>query len=97
MAVGGLQEVVSDRKTGLLVKEQTAEGLAKAMSYLLAQPQLAGQFGERGRERVESRYTWKFVADCYLGVFSAACLARPTMPMRETRSSVCPVSGIGKA
>jgi glycosyltransferase involved in cell wall biosynthesis len=82
MAVGGLKEVVVDGRTGILVREHTPEALAQAMSLLLTRPELAKTMGECGRRLVESRFTWKTVAERYIPVFRLA--------IASARGSPCP-------
>ena len=58
-SVGGIPEVVSDGQTGLLVPKGDAGALAAAIGRLLDDPDLARQMGERGRELVLGRFSWR--------------------------------------
>lgn len=49
--VGGLQEIVNDGVTGLLVPPGESVLLARAITHLLASPASAAAMGRRGRER----------------------------------------------
>jgi glycosyltransferase involved in cell wall biosynthesis len=49
----GLPEAVLDRETGLLYEPGKAKALADCIETLLADPELAAQYGARGRERCE--------------------------------------------
>jgi alpha-maltose-1-phosphate synthase len=66
--VGGIPEVVADGGTGLLVHydEQDTEtfrdGLAAAISALLADPARAAAMGEAGRGRAVGEFSWQGVA-----------------------------------
>ncbi|KZR68541.1 GDP-mannose-dependent alpha-(1-6)-phosphatidylinositol monomannoside mannosyltransferase [Prochlorococcus marinus str. MIT 1313] len=53
----GIPDVVLDGSTGLLVEESDVEGMAEAMTRLMADPNLAAQFGLAGRERVLAAFT----------------------------------------
>ncbi len=55
--VGGLQEVVQDRLTGLLVPPHDADALAAGISTLLDDPHTCRAYGERGRARVLEEFT----------------------------------------
>ena len=54
---GGLPEIVSDGKTGLLVVPRFPESLADACLKLLENPPLARRLGEAGRERAVSVFS----------------------------------------
>ncbi len=56
-SVGGIPELVTDRKTGLLVPPRDPERLARALRELLDSPDLRKRMGESGRRRVESHFT----------------------------------------
>jgi len=54
--VGGIPEVVEDGVSGLLVPPEDPEALAKAIDRLMDKPELAKNFGEKGRERVRKYF-----------------------------------------
>ena len=56
---GALPEVVVDGETGILVERGDHEGLAAAISRLLADPHLRERMGAAGRERVRQLFTWE--------------------------------------
>jgi len=49
----GLPEAVLDGETGLLFEPGDARGLADCLEALLNHPELAAEYGRRGRERCE--------------------------------------------
>ena len=49
----GLPEAVLDRRTGLLFEPGNAQALADCLETLLDRPELAAEYGQRGRERCE--------------------------------------------
>ncbi len=57
-AVGGVSEVVQHGHTGFLVPPRNPEALADRLCSLLTQPALAATWGARGRELVETRYSF---------------------------------------
>jgi glycosyltransferase involved in cell wall biosynthesis len=61
--IPSVSEVVEDGRTGLLVEPGSAMDLARAVGRVLDQPALAHELGERGREELESRFTWRAVAE----------------------------------
>jgi glycosyltransferase involved in cell wall biosynthesis len=58
---GGFRETVLDGETGLLV-ERDPRAFGAALSRVMADPDLAGRLGARGREHVLSRWTWETTA-----------------------------------
>jgi alpha-maltose-1-phosphate synthase len=75
-AVGGIKEVVVDRKTGFLIPldqmkespfeaidpEKFARDLAERVNELMREPQLRERFGKAGRKRVEQHFSWAAIA-----------------------------------
>lgn len=55
-AVGGIPEVVLDRETGFLVPPRKPMPLAKAISFLLLNKEVAIQMGMAGRRRAEEEF-----------------------------------------
>lgn len=55
---GGIPEVVSHEETGLLVPYGDPERLSASLARLIDTPADARRMGERGRQLVESGYTW---------------------------------------
>jgi protein-tyrosine-phosphatase len=56
-AVGGVQEIVTDRITGLLVESRNPDALAGACLELTSNPQRAQTLAARGRRRVEREFS----------------------------------------
>ena len=54
--VGGVQEIVSDGESGLLVAPEDPAGLAAAIGKLLADPAAAAQMARRGRDHVDANF-----------------------------------------
>lgn len=53
---GGIKDSVVHEQTGLLVEEYDLDGMARCMTTLARDPQLAGQFGAAGRKRMIQVY-----------------------------------------
>lgn len=60
--VGGLSELVEDRRTGLVVPPGDAHALARAIGELVSQDDLMRELGENGRRRVAERFTMERMA-----------------------------------
>ncbi len=54
---GGMQETIIQEQTGLLVERDPAQ-FAKAVQYLLSNPDLAAEYGHNGQEHVLRNWTW---------------------------------------
>ena len=55
--LGGISELVSDGKTGILVGPTSADA-ASAIEKLLSDADLSARLGKNGRIEIEKRYTW---------------------------------------
>lgn len=64
--IPGSEELVVDGETGLLVEVEDVAGLAAAVARFGADPGLIRAWGQAGRHRVETRYTWRAAAVAYL-------------------------------
>jgi starch synthase len=73
--VGGIPEVVADRRTGLLVHydaqnaAQFESRLAEAVNELVAEPQRAQQYGQAGRQRCIQEFSWAHIAEQTLEIY----------------------------
>ena len=77
-AVGGIPEVVDDGRTGILVPYDPAnpaaleEGLARAVTDLAADPDLAAALGLAGRQRAIAEFSWDAIAEQTMAVYRQA-------------------------
>jgi glycosyltransferase involved in cell wall biosynthesis len=55
-AVGGIPELVIDRRTGFLIPAGRADALADAIAAFVADPALRGRLAQAGRELVETQH-----------------------------------------
>jgi L-malate glycosyltransferase len=55
--VGGIPELVEDGVTGILVKSESSEDLARAISELIANSEKANRMGEMGKLKVKKYFT----------------------------------------
>jgi glycosyltransferase involved in cell wall biosynthesis len=56
--IGGIPEIVRDGETGYLVQPGDVEGLRDRLATVVADPRLAGDLGDNGRDHVLERFTW---------------------------------------
>src|SRR5574338_205343 len=66
--VGGVGEMMSDKKTGFLVKEGDYTDLINKLSMLFEDKNLAKQMGVEGRKFVESTFNWEKIAQNFVEV-----------------------------
>jgi glycosyltransferase involved in cell wall biosynthesis len=76
-AVGGVPDLVTDRKTGLVVPAGDAHALATAMIELIDNPDLAQRLGEQAKERYETAHTPEIMAARTCLLFEALLAAGP--------------------
>ncbi|MFL6467080.1 MAG: glycosyltransferase [Pyrinomonadaceae bacterium] len=81
--VGGAGEVVDDGETGFLVQSDDANSAATRVLTLLRDPDLSRQFGERGRQKVEQRYSLNAQIDQVLEMYDGLLRAKRTIPFRQ--------------
>ncbi len=61
--IPGVNNVMDEGKSGLLVEPRNSEALADAIIKVLKDPNLAERMGQRGRELVETKYNWKTIGE----------------------------------
>jgi glycosyltransferase involved in cell wall biosynthesis len=61
--IGGIQYVIKNGKTGLLVPPKDSEALANSIIKLLKDKKLAGKMGKNGKKLVEEKYNWDHLAE----------------------------------
>jgi glycosyltransferase involved in cell wall biosynthesis len=67
--VGGTPELVVDGLTGFLVDRHDPEGIARALTTLLADPELRARMGEEARRQVERKFDADASLDQVLGLY----------------------------
>jgi glycosyltransferase involved in cell wall biosynthesis len=88
-AVGGLQELVTDGRTGLLVEPRNPKALRAAIDRLLEQPALRRRLGRAARASVAERFAWEDVTDATVRAYRDALgAAEPQRPTDEPRVAV---------
>ncbi|NVM20299.1 MAG: glycosyltransferase family 4 protein [Desulfobacterales bacterium] len=69
--VGGIPEILSDGKTGIIVKPRDASGLANALDRLINDAKLRRMLGKNGRRFVEEELTWETNASELIKVYES--------------------------
>ena len=67
---GGVPDVISDGRDGLLVDFGDQASLATAIEKLLANPELRNSMGRRGCAKVRAKYTWDHIYEGLQAVYS---------------------------
>ena len=62
---GGLPEVVVNGETGLIFEKDDKDGFAKAITFLLENPEEASRMGQRARHRALETFRWDRYVDAY--------------------------------
>ena len=75
---GGLPDVIQHDRTGLLVNDRSADGIARAVRELLQRPDAGAALGVAGRLHALSAFAPESVAKRYLEVYEAALGHDPT-------------------
>ena len=57
--VGGVEEIVQDGQSGILVEPGNIKGLAEAVIHLKRNPELAKNMGQHARGIIESRFDFE--------------------------------------
>jgi glycosyltransferase involved in cell wall biosynthesis len=81
-AVGGVPDVVSHGRDGLLAEVGDVDGLAAALGRLAADPELRHRMGEAGRERTVPRYAVSRLVDDIDGLYRGL-LSRSGLPLPQ--------------
>ena len=68
--VGGIPELVTSNKNGLLVEPANSEQLTETMMSLLQNPVFAEELGRRGRRLVEEKFAWPLVTGEVVDLYS---------------------------
>jgi glycosyltransferase involved in cell wall biosynthesis len=70
---GGMEEIVEDGKTGILVEPDDAQALAQAILYLFAKEDPRKSMGKAARKRVVELFSWERVAENLLCEYKNIC------------------------
>jgi len=68
----GVDGIVTDGKTGLLVKPKNVDSLVETLDFLLSHPSEAQDIGKRARDLVLKNYTWEKNAEKTIEIYNQA-------------------------
>jgi colanic acid/amylovoran biosynthesis glycosyltransferase len=68
--VGGIPELVTDHKNGLLADPADSDQLTEIMMSLLQDPEFAEELGSCGRRLVEEKFAWPLVTSELVDLYS---------------------------
>lgn len=74
--VGAVANTVVNRETGLLTQPADWKGLAKAISYLVENPEVRHKIGIRGKEYVKEHFDWECILDKYEEIYESCMMKR---------------------
>ena len=69
-AVAGIPDLIEHMKTGLLIAEQDADALAKAIKLIIDDPSLRQELSKGGRQIIEQRFNLETCLDPLAEIFS---------------------------
>src|SRR5262249_17507823 len=75
--VGGLTEVVLHQKTGLVVRQENEEELARGILFLISQPQIATAFGKAARQWARENFSFERYVDAYDDLYQTLAAKAP--------------------
>lgn len=67
--VGGIPDIIEDRKTGLFARVDDPQDLAKKIIRILHDPELAERIALGGRQIVSRQFSWDKIAEAYRRIF----------------------------
>jgi glycosyltransferase involved in cell wall biosynthesis len=74
--VGGITDIVTDGKTGILVPPGDPGAIAAALERLATDPTFAGRLAETGSRHVRSHFSWAAIVDAWQACYAAAVESR---------------------
>jgi glycosyltransferase involved in cell wall biosynthesis len=84
--VGAVPTVITNGETGLLVEPADGAGLTKALSQLLADPELRRRLAQKARAHVEQDYTAAAMARKYLAMYRDVLTRRGSSETSQTHA-----------
>jgi glycosyltransferase involved in cell wall biosynthesis len=73
--IPGVRTIVKDGQTGFLIEPGDAVALAERIELLVQNAELRRSMGQRGREWITGRYTWKRVGERLIAMYESVPLA----------------------
>ncbi|PYZ95868.1 hypothetical protein CR205_15920 [Alteribacter lacisalsi] len=73
----GVDGIIKEKETGMLVESGDTAALVSALDFLLSNPDLAREIGNRGRETVMQNYTWERIGEQLEDLYETIIAKRP--------------------
>ncbi|NKB18842.1 MAG: glycosyltransferase family 4 protein [Pseudanabaena sp. CRU_2_10] len=86
-AVGGIPDVITSGKTGLLVAQKDPLALAQAIASILMQGDRAAEMGHQGLTDIQTRFSWSRIVPMWERVFADA-LSNSDNPIQIPTESI---------
>ena len=64
--VGGIPELMIDKKTGFLIEKGSSKELIKKIEEMLNEPKKMEEMGTQGRKFVEENFSWKIITEKFV-------------------------------
>jgi glycosyltransferase involved in cell wall biosynthesis len=81
--MGGITDVVEDRRSGLLVEPANATSLASAVDELLRNDELRSSMAQVAYERVVAEFSWEAVTDRFDALLRTVSIGRSDVSLRS--------------
>jgi glycosyltransferase involved in cell wall biosynthesis len=85
----GRSTLDAPQPNGLLVPPRDIPAAARALEFLILNPEARKQIGEAARKKIEAELTWNAVAQKYLELFEEATLLRASRLRRDESAYLC--------
>jgi len=89
-AVGGIPEVIRPGKTGMLVSEKDAAGMAAAVLGLLKNPETGRELGRQARRQMEEVFDVNASVEKLYALYDAVIELKNTRPLRRSGNGAGP-------
>ena len=74
--IGGIPDIIIDRKTGLLVPQKDPASLAEAVKTLAGDPVLCRELTENAQKHLKENFSWKIITEKFFDIYSQALSKR---------------------
>jgi len=68
--VGGIPDIIIDKKTGLLVSQKDPKSIADAITYISNNPNLRDELIKSARKHVKNKFSWKIITDMFMKIYT---------------------------
>ena len=78
--VGGIEDMIEDGKTGLLIPQKDSEQISKSVITLCKDNALKQRLEENGKQRIMKNFRWEAVAQQYMSIYEFIDRSLDTSP-----------------